>query len=257
MSQFFSAVDCQEYHMSSSEGGDLNSGLRASVTLQVPWGDRWALMDDILSNSRSWPKAPPAVTVLPRAFSASCVPLPGGEYTEDGQGCNYSGDALVTVNYGTQITQTGAESIEPSMDYDTMDHRLLHWTSGTGDTLLESEAPPIVMRSLNITRTRYKLSAIPNEVLTCVGKVNSTTYTSAILGLSFNAETLLFQPGGIQRSFTDFGNSGFTLTMKFAFKPETWNKFRRATNGLYYPIYFKNGTQYKPFAPASFAALLD
>lgn len=249
----YSAIDCSEVAGSARENADVNTGINCSVLLQCLWDDRHALMEDLLISPRAWPKSFGGVN--PNAINCAAYPHPNGQYSTDGQECAYTGDALVQVQYSTQIVTTASESIEPYLDYDSIDNRILHWGSGAGEVLLEAEAPSILLRGLNISRTMYRLAAIPNEVLTCVGKVNVAAYTSSLLGLTFAAETLLFQPGGVQRSFTNFGTLGWTLTTKFGYKPNTWNQFRKLSDGSYDKIYFANGTQFRPYPTGNFAAL--
>lgn len=250
----YSSVACKEEHGTARYGGDINTGKNASVVLRCAWADREALMSDLLSTPRGWPNTS---GVIPYAYSASSFPPPNASYTTDGNGqlCIYD-EALVQVNYSTQIVDTASESIEPYLEYEDIDHRLLHWSAGTGEVLLSSESPPLLMRGLNITRTRYRLATIPAEVLTCVGKVNVAVYTSSLLGLTFAAETLLFQPGGINRTFTNFGTLGWTLSLKLSYKPETWNKFRRMSDGTWNKVYWANGTQFRAYPTGNFAALL-
>lgn len=246
----YSSISCSEEYGTRRDIGDVNTGIGAQVTLRCAWADRYLLMDDLLSTPQPWPFA---TGVIPYAMNA--VAVPAGVADNDGQACGYQ-DALVTVTYNTQIIDTASEAIEPTLDYDVEDYRKFRWASGTGDLLTEGESPPRILRAMNIVRTRYRLSAIPDECLTCIGKVNNATYTSSLLGLTFAAETLLFEPAPLIRSFTNFGSQGFTMTNKFGFKPNGWNKFWRTSTETYERIYLKgSATPYRPYPLGDFSAL--
>ena len=253
----FSSIDCSEAAGTSVENGDVNSGVNCQVVLQCAFADRWALINDILGTPRPWPKL--TTGLVPYAVNASARPM-NIDYTADGQIAAYSGDALVTVSYSTQIVDIAAESLEPSTDYQQINPLLFHWTNGnTGKSLSENESVPFLLRKLDIVRTRYRLTAIPTQYLTCLGKVNQATYTSAILGLSFPAETLLFQPQGASRSFTNLTVSGWTVGARFSYNPNGWNKFWNTENQAFEFIYLTGAgtTPYKPHQLADFAALFS
>jgi hypothetical protein len=249
----YSAVDCTEEHNTAQEDFDAETGFGASVTLRCLWSDRLLLMDDILSNSRTWPYNAKA-----QAHRATSVPAPS-QYTTSGQGAEYI-HALVTVEYSTKIKDLISESLEPAVEFLTTDHKQFRWASVDGEPLLESEAPAVQYKTMNLARTLYQLPAIPAAVLTCVGCSNSASYTSALLGLTFGVETLLFQPPTTNRAIKTSGTDGWTLNTKFTFKPQGWNKFWRpgkdAGAGGWDEIVHIKGTVYKPYPPANFAAFL-
>lgn len=252
----FSAVPCAEEHGTAREDYDNNQPGQASVVLRCAWSDRNALMTDLLTFPRYFPYY---IGVKKYAFHCTAIPAPGTGYSNvspTDQACLYT-QALVSVQYGSQITDIGSESIEPTIEYDVLDHRRFKWVAGgsTGVPLLEGEAPPLISRSLNIMRTKYRMAAVPPEMLTCIGKVNDSVYTSLTLGLSFAAETLLFQPQSASQSFTTAGTSGFTISFKFSYKANGWNKFWRTETQSWSNVYIDGGSQYKPYTLGDFAAL--
>jgi hypothetical protein len=122
--------------------------------------------------------------------------------------------------------------------------------------MVNGEAPVRILRTLNIIRTRYKLTALPTEYLTCLAGVNSLAYASSILGLTFAAETLMFQPGGTSRTFTNLGASGWTATAKFCFNPNGWNKYWRAeTQSFEYAYIAGSTTRYIQHALVDYSGL--
>jgi hypothetical protein len=247
----FSAVDCVEEHVTRNEDYDVEGGFSASVTVRCAWLDRFTLMADVIG--RQWPDSAAAW-----CNSIGCVP-DKTNYTVSGQEIVYS-DALVTLKYGTKVKDLFSDSLEPTAEFITADHKQFRWTAATGVPLLEAEAPGYLMRSCNLVRTLYQRPSIPADILDLVGTSNSAAYTSSTLGLTFGIEKLMFQPPTLNRAYKTNGTEGWTITVKFAYKPQTWNKFWRAAAGGgvggWDTIYHVSGGQYKPHPPSSFANYL-
>lgn len=250
----YSTVDCSEEHKTVNEGFDLETGANASVVLRCAWIDRYALVDDLLSNSRIYPGMA-GFTVAPRAQTCA---ITGDDATtlSVAQSLEY-GDALVTVNYGTKIVDKIAESLEPTVEFLKQDHKRFRWGSATGDPLTEGEAPGRQMRGLSLVRTLYDLAAMPAAVLTAYGGVNSAAYTSALLGFTFAIETLLYQPPQLNHIIRTAGTAGWNLTLKFHYNPNGWNKYWRAKSQAWEKIYLVDPAgEYKNYPATSFASLL-
>lgn len=253
MATLYSAVDCCEEHATLQEQLGLESG-SASVVLRVPWTNRWLLVNDLLGNSRVWPYAPGL-----RATTCAIKPFDSKPTSFEGQTAVYE-DALVTVSYSSKVEENLiAESIEPNVEFITLDHKRFRWGSdASGDPLSEAEAPGRQKHSLALTRTHYKLEPpLPASLLTLPGKCNDTAYASALLGLSFAKETLLFMPSSLSRTITTAGDRAFDLTLKYAYQPEGWNKYWRAKSKSYEEIYdVEEDEVYKGYPLASFSDFL-
>lgn len=243
----YSAIDCAEEHGSAEENYDAASGSSCSVVLRCAWAERLLLVQDIMG--RAWPNFPGAWA------NRATIRGDGATYLTVGQGCEYS-TALVTVNYGTDVKDFISESLEPTAEFQIQDHKGFRWGAANGDPLLEGESPGFLHRGLNLVRTLYRLPAIPASVLTSVGKTNDADYTSALLGLTFAEECLLFQPPSMNRTFKTDGSEGWTLQLKFNYKENTWNKFWRAKTNAWEEIHKIGGGQYEPYPPADFSELL-
>lgn len=253
----YSTVDCAEENAQVTENADIENGWAASVTLRCAWTDRHALVADILGTGRTYPNT--AFLNPPQAASAAIKPPDGDCGTTTGQSINYA-YALVTINYSNNV-QGGedlvSESLEPTVEFMTEDHRRFRWGAANGDPLLENEAPGRQFHSLNLVRTLYNVTSMPSAVRSAMGGVNNATYSSALLGLSWAAETLLYHPPNLSRVIKTDGTDGWTLTMKFQDKPEGWNKYWRAKTQSYESIFLADGGgQYKSYPPKSFASLL-
>jgi hypothetical protein len=252
MVAIYSTVTCAEEHATQSEDWGVDRW-DASVVLRCAWANRYLLVNDILGNQRQWPYS--GYGAVPRAASASVVP-DETQYVQDGQGMQYI-DALVTVGYSSDVEEDlVAETIEPNAEFVTLDHKKFRWGAANGDPLLAAEAPGKLTRSLSITRQLFKLTSIPTTVLSSVGGVNNAVYNSALLGLSFPTETLLYTPPNMGRTITTAGSKGWNLTMKFMYKPDTWNKFWRAKTQAYTRIYNLSGGIYYNHPLKDFSSLL-
>ncbi len=251
MSVVFSAVDCAEVHGSMKEDFS-EDGMTASVVLRCTFANRQLLADDLLSNRMAWPHC--SFDEPPRALTAAIVPEPG-TYTETDQGCVYS-HALVTVGYDIAEEDLIAESLEPTVEFRTLDYKRFRWDSGSGKPLLEGEAPGYQLHGLNIVRTNYKVEEVPASALTLPGSVNHLEYESDLLGLTFDAETLLFHPPTLSRTVTTAGVKAWDVGTKYTWKPEGWNKYWRPYSELYERIYLAGGAAYNSYPLKDFSDFL-
>lgn len=247
----WSAIACAEEHNTATEGADLENGISASVTLRCAYANRWALVDSMLGVTL-WPYAGGANA--PVATTATIRPM-AGTYVADGQACVYT-DSLVTVNFSNNVKDLLSESLEPTAEFLTLDYKRFRWSAPQGDPILEGEAPGRQLRGLNLVRTMYRRPSVPAECLTRVGYVNQATYTSALLGLSFPAETMLFNPPNTSRSIKTDGTEGWTITTKFSVKPQGWNKYWRMKTNSWERMYLLNGGIYYAYPLGDFSNLL-
>jgi hypothetical protein len=218
-------VACWEVHGEVQERRSLEDWT-ASVQLMCAWNDRHLLAADIVGFARDWPHG--TGIIKPQATSAAIEPFESAGSRDD-QAMAYE-HALVTVNYtidDRSPADLASESIEPSVEYITVDHRRFRWGSATGPPILEQEAPGKPIYSIALVRTIYNLPSIPASILTLPGTCNQSSYSSDILGLTFPAESLAFMSPSMQRTITIDGDKGWTLTLKWAFREGGWNQFWR------------------------------
>lgn len=235
-----------------------DDGITCSVQLMVPDAIRWDVVSDIVGGKVFWPHLLD-MEKPPFAISAAIAPF-DAKTTQDEQACEYE-SAILTINYeskGKDPEDLVAESLEPTCEFIQLPHKRFLWGSASGDALTEEEAPAKQFRGLNLSRTIYKIPAdsLP-DLLAPVGRVNSAAYTSSLLNMTFAAETLLYIPPTLDRTITTDGDPGYTVNMKFAFKPDGWNQFWRAKTGDWSRIWsIQNGATYNNYPLGSFAALL-
>lgn len=251
----WSAVTCCEEHGSSRREDWTDQGLNCSVVLRCAYSNRHLLAADVVGGRRVWP-----FNSLARAKSCSIVPFPSQAAT-DGQGLIFE-DALVTVNYSQfdgDPTDLVSESLEPSIQFITLDHKLFRWKEKTGDVLQEEEAPGRQMYSLSLKRTLFKREPpLPTGLLDLPGSVNDTPYTSALLGLTFPAETLLFAPGSLSRTIkSDFSGTAFDINLNFVYQKQGWNKFwRQKTQDFERIVVAETGANYDNYPQEDFSDFL-
>lgn len=250
------AVSCAEEAGSQNESYDDERGiLRASVQLRCVYGDRHALVADICGTRRQWPKG--AAGQVPRAATASIVPVvsPHDTLAVDGEILIYK-EALVTINYTTEIVDVISESIEPTAEFVTQDYKLFRWGSANGDPLREEEAPGKLVRGINFVRTELNLSTIDASLLSLVGSINQSAIIGTLLSFTFAAETLLYAPPTISYKKDSTNVIKFDVTKKFSYNQNGWNKFYRPYSGAYERIYIAGGGQYDNYPVADLSGLV-
>ena len=152
-----------------------------------------------------------------------------------------------------------SESLEPVVEFLTLPHEQFYWDEQASEPLSESEAPGKLVRMLDWVYTCHQALAVPAATLSLVGKVNDVEITSVTLGVSFPAQTLLYNPPHLEREITTEGAKAWRLTYRFTYRPETWNKFPRRGRGSMQTIYVKDGggsAAFLPYEPADFSAIM-
>jgi hypothetical protein len=167
-------------------------------------------------------------------------------------------EAYVDVTYNTSIVDVASETIEPNIESIPLNYTLFNWLASPGQTapLLEGEAPPMMIPSLNLSRTRYRLNVVHADFIGLVGYCNQSSYTSSLLGMTFAAETLLYLPTPINRSISNLTTSGYTASARFAYKPLGWNKYWLAKSQSWDSIYLSgSATRYIAYPLGDFSNL--
>lgn len=262
----YSSVYCCEEHGSRQEVIN-DEGANCSVVLRCNWADRFLLTNDIIGKRLAWPSLT-AVPRPPRARSATIVPV-DGTYNADAQEIVYV-QALVTVEYDNKIEEPEdpsssdqseliiTETIEPSTEFLTLDYRKFRWDNAAGDPLTEAEAPGRPMHRLNLVRQMVKWEPpLPIELLSLINCVNDADYVSNRLNLTFAAKTLLYVPAPMTHSVTTKGSEAWNVTLKFAYNPDGWDVFWRASKNLSQQIWSVDAADfYIHFPPEDFSSLL-
>jgi len=254
----WSTIDCTEESNTRRESVSLKGDLQLSVTLRCAWEDRWDLVDDLLFVGGVWPEFaswdnPPLAQSA--KISPVVTPQKGGPGVA-GQEILY-GEALVDVVYGLDSsTDLAAESLESSAQFARLDYQQFRWQSDTA-ALLPDQSPGQLKRGLCLARTVYKMLLVPSVVLQA-GSVNQSAYTSSLLGITFDEETLLLQPANISRTIRTDGTTPYNVATKLLYRPDGWNKYyRAATDSWDYIEHVANpGSPFKSYPPVDMSAIL-
>lgn len=258
MANEYSSIDCAEVKDSADEKYDDDRGvMSASVTLMCAWANRHLLVADVCGSRRPWPGG--AAAIVPVAQTASIKPHPSqGTVASGSQQINYD-QALVTINYSTKLADLISESIEPTSEFITLDHRLFRWGSGNGTPLREEEAPGLLVRGMNLVRNEMDVDEgdIIADLFDLVGSVNIAPYVSSLLNRTFAEGTLLYAPPTINRKVDSLNTAKYDVTKKFTIKSNDWNAYFRPLTGTYDNIYLAGeGSPFNSYPPADLSSLL-
>lgn len=257
--EYTSAVpSAAEVHGSYSEIIAVEGNISQQVSIRVPWGERYLAALDIVGNGRYWPQN------NIRTMANKCVIRPElGKYTQDGQAIAYE-FAIIQVTYdflqqgrkdkttdpntGNEILYT--ETIEPTWFAAQFKKDNMRWGSANGNRV--DEAQDKRWQRMKFVRTMYGLSVVP-QFFSLIGKTNDTAYSSSILGLTFDPETLLFIPPRISRTVTAEGTKGWTIQTGYDFNEAGWNTFWNSDAQAFQQIWnVKTNKRYFPYPKTSF-----
>lgn len=238
-----------------AESWDLaEGGSTATREFKVPWSLRYDALTEIVES----PIYPYIGSGL-RAKTVSIMPYDGIRTAEliPGTGlANYS-TARITVEYGTNAPETDdliSEVFEPTAEFITLDPIDFEWSDMTA--LKDGEAPGKLLRGLDYVLTIHSTLVIPSAILTLPGNVNDVDITATTLGLTFEAETLLYQPPKVDRTISINGSPAWKLVHRFSHRGTGWNKFWRADTQEFDTLITKSGgLPYKNYPLGDFSPL--
>ncbi len=206
--------------------------------LKCAWADRKDVLLEVAGNGgQIWPyyvvpggSEMPGKQMEARAMGASIIPF--GKQTDLSESPIAVYDqAIITVKYSTttaiKLSDVWVtEELTPTAQLINVNTDKAEWTSGdgNGDPVLPSDNIVKVVPSFDYVVTYEHLGGIPAAAYTEVGKVNSLPVASWLLGLSFDAETLLHTRPVVRRSFDPALINTFRLVYRFSFVSHTWNK---------------------------------
>ncbi len=233
--------------------------IRAQRNLQCNWADRYYLAQQLLGHS-TWAGGSTIHYMLPQAFPDSyglyCnkvriqpfgAPIDSGDtkimaYTKSRLVVSYKPVPLPESGGAPQAQILVSESIDPVAEFLTMPNRKLYWDNAQAVELSADEAPGIIIHMVDWVYTIHQLPYIPSEVFTKIGYCNSASVVSKGLGKTFEAETLLYNPPSASREIDSFGFYAWSLTMRFTYRPQGWNKFPKAgEHSLDFRVIYNSG----------------
>jgi len=116
------------------------------------------------------------------------------------------------------------ESLEPAAQYLTLPTDSVY----INGKLVEDTGISVPARTMIMTDwvyTIHRMTSLLPAFFTAPGKVNAAAVSSITLGKIFAAETLLCGNPASVREITSDGVSTWTVTFRFTFNQEGWNKF--------------------------------
>lgn len=277
VAQYSPTVTCYERWGTAREQYDEERGvMSASVQLFCAYADRHRLISDLLSNHREWPKG--SASLVPLAFGAGAEPF-DDVGSADGQTISPA-TAIVTVSYSTKRVELVTEELEPVVEFVRKDYRDYTWDDvqeildpfgnvvydpETGDPVLtdgtpltEDQAPAWQRRSLNLLRNEMFVNPpLPDQLFDFVGGCNNAPVYSGLLGKTFPAETLVYNPPVLHIKYNSLGDRQFDLSKRFNYFPWGANRFWNNTLGGYASI-VKRGSLVRetPYPPVDFSQIL-
>lgn len=226
---------------SEKEDYDFIQEPAADVKLRVPWSQRHAV--GALVMGLQWPYY---TTVPMYAVHIGMSPIPSTRCLNDGFGNTYA-EAYLDVHFDpftsfTESIKTNGEMLKVSrVGVSTVasetQFMLLVWDKGTGlgeelgyETVALEEAPSKIIVGLEYEVSFENLDEVPSEVLELVDCCNDDTVTPINLaGLTFAAETLMLMSADIKHTVSVDGSVKNSLTLKFGWRKNGWNKYWRAS----------------------------
>jgi hypothetical protein len=233
--------------------------------LMCAWDDRQTLRKEILTYPDSlYPDTyrPEGLTGV--AIKARIDPHPG-RITGVDSGTLASYDyAVLTVTYASLLMEYYGqpdklfmrERMQPTTEFLTDGTHYLFWDDGT--RLPDDQCPQRLYRSFDLVRTYYQIPIVPAAVMSLVGCCNSDVVPAPFLGLSFPAQTLLWQPCTTNRTLMASGNAAWNATFRLSYRPNGWNKFWNPGANKWSFLYLdaNKTTQYVPHPPSAFGVVL-
>jgi len=255
-----------------------STGFSAERAFKIAWGDVPAFAEDILGGVEVLDIAAGDFTVTrgqpyprfeyARADAVDVRPLGKNDAVTPPDPLTYS-HAICIVSYSVPSNTLGSgatndtplvtESLEPMTEFLTMPHHKLYWTYTGGsaaDPLTREQAPAKLITCLNWNYTIHSMPRVPMAFLTQVGTVNDAVVTSPTLGLTWAAETLLFNGPRLQREIHRSGARVWTVEMSFTYRPSTWNKFQRRADLAAAKLLDADGNEVDVYTPSDFNNLL-
>ena len=216
--------------------------------LQCAWGSARTLVQELMGYAANPDPTAGLVSLLltephrfpwePAMLARAAEITPFGRGTLDPTKSNAMTypHARVRVTYATSEygdandLPTGEESLTPSVRFLTVGGSDLFWDrSGADGVDLADDLPGLAIRSLDYAVTIPEMPTLPSAVLDLVGTVNAAAWSSTRLGLTFAAETLMYQPPSLKRTVTAFGVGAWKAEFRFAYNPFGWNTFYRSS----------------------------
>lgn len=167
----------------------------------------------------------------------------------------------------TSETEYVSENLEPTAEFYTFPTQKLWWDEAHTIPLIQEEAPGLIVKMMEWTRTRHRVIQTHVDCVNLMGCVNKDPIVSDRFGFPFPAETLLYTSPRLEQIVMPDGVKCMDLVTKFMYREQGWNRFFRAGQTVQIPLeptwtfewkslYDAAGHLLKPYPPADFKNLL-
>lgn len=266
----YAEVSGSPTHETWGDGGSFE----AERILRCAWSERHKLAIQLKGTIGGVVVAPTGYPSLSFAIVRDVKIRPEGERVTSTSGLNTYEYALLSVQYATHSpTARGGQSVtyddgngvvveetfDPSAEFMTIGVSGLNWSTPAtaAGALQEVEAPSRMLRTLDISITRYRTAQPDPDENSYMGCVNSEIITSIATGQQFAAGTLLFLGVTMSVSYDENGDTNWTTVHRFTYKPTGWNLFPRPQYAAPQAIYNADGTQFLPYTAIDFLGVLS
>ncbi len=254
------ALSWEELDGSPVEEWNLEAdSFRAVQRFKTVWADRLAVADVFLQTIKQYEHAPTFPGLLARSVSTAPFGRQEGSTGAPFGIARYS-HAIITVTFSTPTPTTPVvvdnilttQSIEPNAEFVTLDHTEFRWGSAAGPELNPNESPGKLNIGFDYVLTQRGLETVPFHVLTYPGSVNGAAFFASLLGLTFAAETLLYNPPTV----TPGSATGtWNVAYRFSYRQSGWNKFWRVESRIEESIFHTDGSEYKSYPTQDFSII--
>jgi hypothetical protein len=240
-----------------------DKGFQATVKLKCAWNDRDTLASELLQQGgtyyfrNNWTSAR-ARSIAITAFGVGDPPTITGP---EGPKWMNPDSAILTVQYvddenTAQGTEVLVESLEPTCELLHVPGQFLHWQ--VGGNMVDPEVG-VALRQYKMVYSvaRKGIPYIPSAVLALLGCCNSVPVQASRLGVTFAAETLLYNSPQCSRRFTTSGTEGWDMAFKWPYQPQGWNQFWNPQKMAWDKMLLANGSWYKPFPPGDLRLVMS
>ena len=244
--------------------------------LLVPWDDRYALYESLISHPGQL--YPYRLFSTARVVAVAIEPLGVQGQVQGWPDAATYNWAVVTAKYATPSFEDPqpypeilsptlhrnpqaviSETLEPSVEALRLDYEKFEWVTVQApfsQALTPAEAPVRTVYRCMYTLTRHNLAEVPRECIDYVGKINNSKVTPILLEtLWFPMHTIMFVPPTISLSADDEGTIRYDVTMRFHYKEEGWRQFWRSDIKAYDQITVIGGDLYAEPGEADFSLL--
>lgn len=227
--------------------------------VRCAWSDRLALAIELDTYPDSlYPYNTSSGAILNKI---KIEPEKNSKSSDAGNGKISYNTAILICNYSTTGPQYFAgkglitETLSAGRSGWRFDESKLYW--GDGEALKENEPPRKIECGLTYMLRYHARASVPDAVRLYPGYINSNSVATAILGVTFAVNTLLYQGARVHRILKTGSVSKFDVRHYFSYRYNAtygWNYFWRQSANGYERVYRDAGgaNQLEPYPETAF-----